>query len=235
MSYQCLSIKGLSAGNKPRERLMEYGTEALSEAELLAIILSSGGRGVSALDLSQHLLKNFDGFKGLVSSDIKQLVNFKGIGIAKACAIKASCEIALRLKTSVNTYNVVVSKPADVFEILKKDLYSKKNERLYLISLDLKNRIISKDLISIGTVSETLVDIREIFVQALMRNAISVILAHNHPSNDSTPSDQDILLTKRLAEAGTIVGIPVVDHLIICDDSFSSLKAKNLFNQKGGD
>lgn len=225
-------IKDLNAEDKPRERMINFGAQALSDSELLAIILRSGGRQDSAIQIAQQLLKNSGGFKELAEADIKQLINYKNIGAAKACAIKAACEISLRVGFSVHTEKICINKPKDIFELLRKDFFNKKQEHLYMISMDSRNKLITKDLISVGTLNETLIHPREIFKKALAINAYSIALAHNHPSGDPTPSNEDINVTQRIAKIGIEMGIPLLDHIIIAEDNFISIKALNLFERR---
>jgi DNA repair protein RadC len=212
--------------------MVNFGAQALSDSELLAIILRSGGRQESAIQIAQQLLKNFGGFKELAETDIKQLINYKNIGVAKACAIKAACEISLRVSFSINTEKICINKPKDIFELLRKDFFNKKQEHLYMISMDSRNKLITKDLISVGTLNETLIHPREIFKKALAINASSIALAHNHPSGDPTPSSEDISVTQRIAKIGIEMGIPLLDHIIIAEDTFVSIKALNLFERR---
>lgn len=226
-------IKDLNNNEKPRERLVYKGANALADYELLAILLHSGGTTESALELAQKILSKFGGFKGLINADIVQLQTFKNVGIAKASTIKASCEIALRINTETET-KIKIQKPEHIFKVLKKDLFEKTKEHFYVISLDTRNYLIAVDLVSIGTVNETLVHPREVFKQALSRNAVSIIVAHNHPSGQPDPSPEDIIVTERVAKVGIALGIPLLDHVIISNNLFISLKALNLFS-KGGE
>jgi DNA repair protein RadC len=232
----------LPSSDKPRERLITQGGSALSDTELLAIILRSGGEDNSALQLSSQILKEFGGFKGIYRADIQQLVRYKDVGIAKAAGIKAACEIALRINSITDNELCVITKPADIFHLLKKELFNQTKEYLYLLSLDSRNKVISKDLISVGTVNETLIHPREVFRTALAKNAVSIALAHNHPSDDPTPSTEDIKVTGRIAGVGVEIGINLIDHVIICNSDFTSIKAMNLLassqfrtEKKGGD
>jgi len=215
--------------DRPRERLLQYGPASLSDAELLAIVLRSGNRSISALGLASMLLGVFGNLKALLYADIYQLLSLPGIGLAKATSIKAVCELSLRLRLICEKPCQDIQKPVDVFELVRKGFYSKKREHLLLLSLDSKHRLISKDIISIGILTETLVHPREVFTQAILKSAAAIILVHNHPSGDPTPSVQDITLTKRIAQAGITLGIPLIDHIVVCDDSFVSMKSDNVF------
>ncbi|MBI2620831.1 DNA repair protein RadC [candidate division WWE3 bacterium] len=233
-------IRDMDKTDRPRERLVIKNAASLSNAELLAIVLRSGGQNNSALMLSQVLLKEFGGLKGFFDASLEQLISVKDIGLTKAVTLKAVCELALRIDAGEEEERLGVKNPGDVFKVVRKDLFAQKREHLYILSLDTRNVLLSKDLVSVGTVNETLVHPREVFRQALLRNAVSIILVHNHPSGDPTPSNDDILLTDKIAKAGKDVGIALVDHVVVCDDSFISIKGMKLFDvykfdSEGGD
>lgn len=225
-------IRDLDSRNKPRERLLEKGSEALSDIELLAIILRSGGSRLSVMDLSAGLLKKHKTLKDLFESDVNQLVKEKYIGQTKATAIKAVSELGKRTYLIQNNNKKLIRNPEDAFKIIKKDLFGKKRECLYLISLDSRKNLISKDLICIGSINETLIPVREIIRKALLNDAVNIILAHNHPSNDPTPSQEDILITEKVAKACLLCGIALMDHLITADNEYMSIKSLDLFNSK---
>lgn len=232
-------IKNLKIDEKPREKLIQKGPANLSDTELLAIIIRSGGADKSVLDTARELLSNFSGLKNLLEADFEQLRETKNIGVAKATALIALKEICLRyLESEIKAAEVKsINKPEDVYKLYVKTLYNKKKEELHLISLDSRNNIISKDLVSIGTVNETLVHPREVYKLAISKHAASVILLHNHPSGDTRPSDNDISVTKRLAKAGILLGISLIDHIIITNNSFCSLKTSGFlaWDTKGGE
>jgi DNA repair protein RadC len=234
-------MKNLATPRKsdmPRERILRLGGSALADYELLSIVLSVGGKNSSVFDISKNLLNKCDGFSGLYQLSSTELLSTKYIGNSKAAKILAVNEIALRVMTADNTQNKIkVSSPKDVHTILKSSLFMKKRECLYLISLDAHNNLIEKDLLSVGTIKETLISPREIYRQALLRNAVSIILAHNHPSNNPNPSTADLVLTEQVAQIGNQLGISLLDHVITCDHDFCSLKSLNLFTSqtKGGE
>ncbi len=225
-------IKDLDSNNKPRERLLEKGSEALSDIELLAIILRSGGPRLSVMDLSVSLLKRHKNLKALFESDVNQLVKEKYIGQTKAITIKAASELGKRAYLTQNDNNKLVKNPKEAFKIIKKDLYGKKQEYLYLLSLDSRKKLISKDLICIGSINETLIPVREIIRKALLKDAVNIILVHNHPSNDPTPSQEDVLVTEKVAKACLLCGIALIDHIITADNSYISIKSLDLFDSK---
>ncbi len=223
-------IRDLDSRNKPRERLLDKGAEALSDMELLAIILRSGGNDISVTNLATKLVKDHNGIKNLLEADVNELVEQKYVGNVKAVTIKAVAEVAKRAYLSETQASQIVKTPQDAFKIVKKDLFGKKQEHLYLLSLDSRKGLISKDLICIGSINETLVPIREIVRKALLKDAVNVILAHNHPSNDATPSQEDIVVTEKVAKASLVSGIYLLDHIITADNNFISIKSLNIFD-----
>ncbi len=230
------TITNMTSENRPRERLKTVGTSALSDAELVAIILRSGGGGLSALGLANDLISKFGGIRGLLAADIHQLLAVRHMGLAKACSIKAVSELCQRSHRVLDeSTKVYVRNPEDVYSLLRPFLFAKKQECLYVLCLDSHKRLIAKELVSVGSLTETVVSARDIFARAIHKNSVSIILAHNHPSGEPTPSDQDIAVTKRILKAGTILGIPLIDHVIICDNEFVSLKVANLLISGGGE
>jgi len=223
-----MKMKDLQKEEKPREKLIQKGAEGLTDVELLAIILRSGGRNDTAVDLSRELIKKFSGLNNLVLAEPEQLSEIKDIGIAKATSIKALGEIAKRISNAKTNSGRFIRKPQDVYDIIKSETSGKFEEHLYLISLDRKNKVISKDLISKGTLNETLIHPREVFKKALTKNASSIILVHNHPSEELTPSLEDVKVSKRIARTGMEIGVPLIDHLVVTDRGFTSMKAQNL-------
>lgn len=222
-------IKTLNKYEKPREKATKQGINNLTNEELLAIILRSGGKDNSAIDLARNLLKKFFNFKNLLTVELEELLQIKDIGIAKATSIKASCEIALRILDKSENIQKITT-PEDVYKLMYKDLYGKQQEYLYLLNLNNKSIPISKDLLTIGTNNQTLITSRDIYKKALAKNATSIILIHNHPSNDPTPSKEDLETTETVAEAGKKIGIPLLDHIIFSDTKYVSLKSLNIFN-----
>lgn len=225
-----MKIKDLQKEEKPREKMVEKGSEVLTDVELLAIIIRSGGKDASATGLSRELILKFGNLKKVLSADIEQLKNFKNIDIAKATSIKAVEEISKRYLTPFKEDAIKIKSPKDVYDLIRKEVINKEEEYLFLICLDSRNRLISKEVISKGTINETLIHPREIFKKALNKNAYSIILVHNHPSNEPDPSDEDIKVTKRIFRAGIDMGIPLTDHLIVTSNDFMSMKAQNLIS-----
>ena len=208
---------------------MKHGTAVLSTAEILALIFGTGTRGENVITTSQKLLNHFGNLKNLASASVKELCEVKGIGPAKAAQIKAAFELAKRLEDpDYYEQGKLVQSPQDAVESVKKQLKGKKKGHFYMLCLDTRNKVIEKSPISVGNLDSSIVHPREVFKDAISSLASSVIFIHNHPSGDLEPSSEDINLTKRLAEAGELLGIPVLDHIIISDTNYLSLKAKNL-------
>lgn len=225
-------ICDLPSNEKPRERLMSFGAASLSDSELLAIILRSGGKESSAISLAREILINSGGLKNLHNLSFEKLRDIKNVGIAKAASLKAVCEVSLRINSEETITRKKVCKPEDVYRLVKRNIYKKNKEILILLSLDSRNRAISVDVLSVGSVTSAIIDTREIFRQALHRNAVSIILVHNHPSGDTTPSSEDLILTESITKASKLMNIPLLDHVIVTDDQFASLKALDVFSTK---
>lgn len=223
-----LTIKDIPEEERPRERLAKYGAEVLSNSELLAIILRTGSRSDSAISLASRVLKEGAGIKCLYESSFEQLKGIKGIGTAKASQIKASLELGRRLKTYRDNGSIYIKTPGDIAEMVMEEMRYLKKECLKLILLNTKNVVISVKDVSVGSLNSSIVHPREIFVEAIKVSSASVIICHNHPSGDPTPSQEDINVTKRVYEAGKIVGIDLIDHVIIGDGKYVSLKEKNI-------
>ena len=224
------TVHDLPPGERPRERLFKLGSEALSAQEILALILGRGIKGESVIETSQKLLSRFGNLKGVADASVEELTKTRGIGPAKAAQIKAALELSKRLEADVGEKpKPVLKSPEDVVAEVRGRLKGKKKEHFWVICLDTRNRLINCKPVSIGSLDTSIVHPREVFKEAVSSSAASVIFVHNHPSGDPEPSKEDIELTKRLAKAGEIVGIDVLDHVIVCDKSHSSLKARNLF------
>jgi DNA repair protein RadC len=224
------TVHDLPLSERPRERLLRLGSEALSAQEILALILGRGVKNESVMVTSQKLLSQFGNLKGVVNASVEDLTQTKGIGPAKAAQIKAALELSKRLEVDVDEKSrPILKSPEDVAAAVRSQLKGKKKEHFLVICLDTRNRLINCRPVSIGSLDTSIVHPREVFREAVSSSAASVIFVHNHPSGDPEPSKEDIELTRRLAKAGEIVGIDVLDHVIVCDKSHSSLKAKNLF------
>lgn len=221
-----IGIKDMPLDMRPREKMLAKGEKSLSEEELLAIILGMGTRNISALDLAKHLLVKYRGLRNLREVSLSELIGEHGVGPAKAVAIKAAFELGRRAALSINQKEVVKS-PEDVKNIVMEEMRYFDREHFRVIYLDRKNGIIFMEDISIGGLHSAVVHPREVFKNAVKMSAAAVILIHNHPSGDPQPSKEDIELTNRLIEAGRILGIEVLDHIIIGDNRYCSLKAEN--------
>ncbi|MEM2174326.1 MAG: DNA repair protein RadC [Candidatus Micrarchaeia archaeon] len=222
------TLRDLPKDERPRERLIKFGAEALSIQELLQIILRSGRSGESVAVLSQKLLSHFGNLKNLLEASLEELMSIKGIGLAKATQIKAVLELAKRynLQIEEKTKSKKILSPEDVFKLIRSKLKDYNKEHFYIIALNARNYIISE--ISIGTLNTSLVHPREVFAEVIRQRANSIILVHNHPSGDPEPSKDDIEITKRLQEAGKLLGIEILDHIIITKNSYFSFKNKGI-------
>ncbi|MFH1368617.1 MAG: DNA repair protein RadC [Elusimicrobiota bacterium] len=209
---------------KPREKLARLGAEALKSEELLAIMLGTGYKGKNVFGLAREVLLNHTAEK-FVRLTFKDLSQIKGIGFSKAASIKASFEFAKRCIEGASY--PPLSKPLDVLPIVG-DLCGKKKENFVVFFLNGRNQVISRETISVGTLNASLVHPREVFEPAIRSVAAGVILVHNHPSGDCTPSEDDIEITRRLSDAGKIIGIEVVDHIIVGGEGYISFKEKGL-------
>lgn len=227
---KAFTIHDLPLSERPRERLVKLGAEALSVQELLALLLGRGTRGESVLVTAQNLLTKFGNLKNIASASIEELSKVKGIGIAKAAQIKAALELGKRLEEyPTGSKKFTIRSPEDVVRAVRNKLRDKKKEHFIVISLDTRNHLIDIRTISIGSLDSSIVHPREVFKEAISSSAASVIFVHNHPSGDPSPSEDDINLTRRLREVGEITGIEVLDHIIVCDTDYLSMKSKGLF------
>ncbi len=223
-----LTMKEMPIDSRPREKLLEQGAERLSDAELLAIILVSGSRKDTALDLANLLLTDCGGLKGILEQGVEELTRLPGIGQAKACQIKAALELAKRIVAWRKNALPIIKSPLDVSTLVMEEMRFLDREYFKAIFLDTKNHVLAIENISIGSLNASIVHPREVFKSAIRRSSAAVILVHNHPSGDPSPSNEDINVTKRLQEAGDILGISVLDHIIIGDSRFVSIKEKGL-------
>lgn len=224
------TVHDLPLSERPRERLLKLGSEALSSQEVLALILGRGTKGESVIRIAEELIHKFGSLKNIAQASVEELTQITGIGPAKAAQIKAAFELSRRLEDPVDERpKITVKSPEDVVKSVKNQLKGKKKEHFLVLSLDTRNHLIDTHKISIGNLDSSIVHPREVFKEAISDSAASVIFAHNHPSGDPTPSEDDIKLTKRLVEVGEILGIEVLDHIIICDRDHLSMKARNLF------
>lgn len=223
------TIKQLPPEGRPRERLVAEGPRALSLAELLAVIIRTGNpaTGETAIDLAQRLLgvagSGSGGLSQLLNAGVEELSRIPGIGIAKAAQVRAALELGRRM-AGASDRPVVVAGPEDVWALLRDDLGHREQEHLQVVLLSIRNGVLGVETVAVGGLSSSVITPREIFRPAIRRNAAAIVLAHNHPSGDVTPSSDDIMFTGRVIAAGEVVGIAVLDHLIIGNDNYTSLR-----------
>lgn len=222
------TIKELPKEERPRERLLKKGSKFLSTAELLALIISTGSRKRTAVELAKDLLSNFGGLKGIIDLSCEELKKINGIGTAKAAKISAAVELAGRITALQDEKRDLINSPIKAVELLSSEMRFLKQEVLKAVLLNVKNRVIAVPEISRGGLSSSIVHPREVFREAIRRSSAAVILVHNHPSGDPTPSADDLNITKKLVQSGEIIGIKVVDHIIIAGDKYTSFKEENL-------
>jgi DNA repair protein RadC len=221
MEYQ--SIKKWPEGERPRERLLKFGAHNLSDAQLLSIIIRTGGAGKSALDVAREMLNAFGNLNKIDNASPSEFASIKGMGEAKVAQIKAALELGRRMFKEHHEKGPVFSTGHDVYAYYHPLFKSLKKEVFRCAMLDAKNRVLKECRVSEGTLTNSLIHPREAFRDAVKESAASVIFVHNHPSGDTSPSREDILITERLVEAGEIVGIKVLDHVIIGDDRYTSM------------
>lgn len=224
-----VTIKKMPENERPREKLMRYGSKTLSNSELIAILIRTGSKKQSALELANILLSHHEkGIRFLANCTVEELSKIKGIGKSKACQIIAAVELGNRLSRSSLEIKRRIKSPKDVTDMFINDMRFLEKEHFKVVFLNTKNEIITFETISIGSLNASIVHPREVFNRAIKKSSASIILLHNHPSGNPEPSKEDINITKRLAEAGHIIGIEVLDHIIIGDGSYYSLKENSL-------
>lgn len=224
MPQQSLLFSDVPVHERPRERMLKSGARALSNQELLAILLRSGTKNESVLQLSQRVLSTFDGLVLLKDAAIEELCSINGIGEVKAIELSAAIELGRRIHCMKTEERYVIRSPEDVSNYVMEDMRFLTQEHFDCLYLNTKNQVIHRQTIFIGSLNASIVHPREVFKEAFRRSAASLICLHNHPSGDPTPSREDIEVTKRLHESGKVLGIDVLDHIIIGDQKFVSLK-----------
>jgi DNA repair protein RadC len=222
------TIKELPSSERPRERLLKYGASNLSTSELLAIVLRSGIQKENALRLAQRLLTDHRNLAGLARAEPAELTTTRGIGDAKVAEIKAALELGKRLQVEAPEERAQVRSPADAANLLIPEMSLLEQEELYVLLLDTKNRVLDRHMIAMGSLNVTHIQVAELFKKAIRTNAPAIILAHNHPSGDPTPSPDDVAVTKQIVEAGKVLDVEVLDHLVIGGQRFVSLKERGL-------
>jgi DNA repair protein RadC len=219
-------IKDLPKIERPREKLIKKGARALKKEELLAIILRTGIRGKNAIEVANDILEKY-GDKKLLDASYKELRNIRGVGLTKAVQILAAMELGSRLFKEKSEKEVYINSSQDVAKEIE-HIKENKKENFVVLYLDARNKLIYKETVSIGTLNANLVHPREVFEPAVKNLAAQIIVAHNHPSGDPEPSEDDIIITKKLTEAGKILGIELIDHVIVAKNNYASLKEKGL-------
>ncbi|WP_198038741.1 RadC family protein [Planococcus lenghuensis] len=221
-------IRDVHIADRPRERLIRQGAMSLSNQELIAILLRTGTKDESVLQLANRVLLHVEKIHELKDATIEEMTAIKGIGEAKAVQLLAAVELGRRLAQQQTDEKFTIRSPKDAADYLMADMTSLKQEHFVVLFLNIKNQIMHKQTIFVGSLNASIVHPREIFREAVRRSSASIICAHNHPSGNPTPSPEDIDVTKRLAEAGSIVGVELLDHVIIGDHQFTSLKEKGV-------
>lgn len=223
-----LKISNIPKDERPREKLIKFGPESLSNKELLAVILRCGTRGENILSLSDRILSKVNGLDGLLNISFDDAMKIKGIKEGKASQILALSELFKRFNTLRANSMSSISRPQDVADMLVNEMKSLSQEVLKLLVLNTKNKIIKIKDVFKGTLNSSIVHPREIYSEAIKSGGASIIICHNHPSGDPTPSDEDINITLRIKECGNIIGINLLDHIIVGDKKYISLKEKGI-------
>jgi DNA repair protein RadC len=218
----------MPAEERPRERMLRCGSQALSNAELLAVLLRTGTIAENVVNLAGRVLASAGGLKQLVGMSVEQLMKIKGIGPAKALQLRAGIELGQRLSRLSPGEKAVIRAPSDAADLLMEELRYLATEHFVCLFLDTKNRVIAQETLSVGSLNASIVHPREVFRAAIVRSSASLICVHNHPSGDPAPSSEDVEITLRLVEAGRLLGISVLDHIIIGDRKYVSLKEQGL-------
>ena len=222
------TIKEMPASERPRERLQAYGESVLSTSELIAILLRTGIEGQSAINVASRLLKEHRGLAGLARCSFDQLANVKGLGPAKVAQLKAAFELGRRLLNESPEERPQIRCPADAANLLMSEMSLLEQEHLRTLLLDTKNRVLATREIYVGSLNTSLIRVGELFRPAIHANSAAVIIVHNHPSGDPTPSPEDVAVTHQIVEAGKLLDIEVLDHLIIGGQRWVSLKERGL-------
>jgi DNA repair protein RadC len=222
------TIKELPSGERPRERLLDFGEGALSTTELLAIILRTGAQHENVVRFAERLLIRFGGLPGLARANTTELTNEKGLGPAKVAQLKASLELGRRLLAESHDERVQVRSPADAANMVMSEMSLLEQEELRVMLLDTKNRVLATEALYKGSLNTSLIRVGELFRYAIRANCNSLIVVHNHPSGDPSPSPEDVAVTKQMVEAGKLLDVEVLDHLIIGGQRFVSLKERGL-------
>lgn len=228
MVHPVIKVRDVPLEERPRERLVNYGAHVCSNQELLAIILRTGSKEESVIQLAERLLTTMNGISNLREATVEELVKIKGIGPTKAIQLLATIELGKRLLNERRHEKQAIRSPKDGADYVMEDLRHLSQEHFVALYLNTKNQVIHQQTVFIGSLNASIVHPREVFKEALKRSAASLVCFHNHPSGDPTPSREDIEVTKRLVDCGIMLGIEVLDHIIIGDKKYVSLKEKGL-------
>lgn len=223
-----VKMKELPTSERPRERLLREGAGTLSNGELLAILLRTGNQDENVLTVAQRLLRDFQSLGGLARADAEELATAKGVGPAKVAEIKAALELGKRLLVEAPQERPQVRSPADAFNLMGPKMSLLEQEELYVLLLDTKNRVQDAEQVYKGSLDTTQIRVGELFRKAIRTNCKSLIVVHNHPSGDPTPSPEDVAVTKTIVEAGRLLDVEVLDHLVIGGQRYVSLKERGL-------
>ncbi|UTI41899.1 DNA repair protein RadC [Niallia sp. RD1] len=221
-----LLIKDFPNDERPRERFIKQGPESLANHELIAILIQTGSKNESVLTLANKLLIHFDGLRLLKDASLDELKAIKGIGTAKAIQLMAAIELGRRVSNLEFTDRYCIRSPEDAAKYMMNEMRFLSQEHFVCLYLNTKNQVMHKQVVFIGSLNASIVHPREVYKEAFRRSAASIICLHNHPSGDPSPSREDIEVTKRLVECGKIIGIDLLDHIIIGENKFISLKEK---------
>ena len=223
-------MREMPKDERPYEKCARLGADSLSDVELLAVLLRTGTQGENAVDLARRVLYHAgeNGILGIHQFNVERLKKIKGIGQVKAIQISCISELAKRLSKASYEETVCFTEPKTIAQYYMEDLRHANQEQMKLLLLNTKSRLIGETDISKGTVNSAVISPRELFVEALQKNAVSIVLLHNHPSGDPTPSKEDVLITRRIQEAGRLIGVELLDHIVIGDNCYVSLREKGL-------
>lgn len=224
-----LMIRDVPEEERPRERLVQLGAEHCSNTELIAILLRTGTSSESVMTLAHRVLSKTGGIRGLTDTTLKELMEIRGIGKAKAVQILAGIELGRRISRAIPEERMTIRSPRDAAEMVMDEMRYLTQEHFVCLFLNTKNQVIDKECIFVGSLDTSVVHPREVFREAIRRSSAGVICIHNHPSGDPHPSREDVDITYRLYEAGEIVGVELMDHIIVGDGCYFSLKEKGLF------
>jgi len=222
------TIKELPSSERPRERLLNYGPSALSSAELLAIILRTGTQRENVVQMAHRLLIEFDGLAGLARAGASELMGHKGMGPAKVTQVKAALELGRRMLIASPDDRPQIRSPADAANLVMTEMSLLEQEQLRVMLLDTKNRVMTTKTVYKGSLNTSMIRVGELFRDAIRANCAALIVIHNHPSGDPTPSPEDIAVTRQIFDAGRLLDIEVLDHLVIGQQRFVSLKERGL-------